>query len=77
MCNQIYRDKAGLDNLTKVKNDLDDILRTTKMLSIENDNTFVLVDTTHNKMESTFDIIKDRMVVQVCKLGDDTGIGSD
>ena len=76
VCNEIYRTKAGLDNLPKVKNDLNDIRRTTKMLSIEDDNTFVLVDTTHDKMESTFEIIKDKMVAQNCKLRNLTGIGS-
>ena len=46
------------------------------MLSIEDDNTFVLVDTTHDKMESTFEIIKDIMVTQNCKLRNLTGIGT-
>ena len=76
VCNEIYRTKAGLDNLPKVKNDLKDIRRTTKMLSIEDDNTFLLVDTTHDEMESTYEIIKDRMVAQVCELRKLTGIGS-
>ena len=64
VCNEIYRTKVGLDNLPKVKNDLKDIRRTTKMLSIEDDNTFVLVDTTNDEMESTFEMIKDSMVAQ-------------
>ena len=46
------------------------------MLSIENDNTFVLVDTTYNEVKATFEIIKDRMVAHVCKLENITEIGS-
>jgi hypothetical protein len=46
------------------------------MLSIEDDSTFVLVDTTHDEIEFTFEIITDKIVPQVCKLVDMTGIGS-
>ena len=46
------------------------------MLSIEEEDTFILVDTDHEKMDSTFETIVDKVVGQVAKLYKFTGIGS-
>ena len=45
------------------------------MLSIEEEDTFILVDTNHDKMESTFETIVEKVVAQVAKLLKFTGIG--
>ena len=76
VCNETYGTKAGLDNLPQTKNDLNDVKRTIKMLSIEEEDTFILVDTDHEKMDSTFETIVDKVVGQVAKLYKFTGIGS-
>ena len=76
VCNEIYGTKAGLDNLPQTKNDLNDVKRTIKMLGIEEEDTFVRVDTSHHEMEATFETIVDKVVAQVAKLLKFTGIGS-
>ena len=46
------------------------------MLGIEKEETFVLVDTNHHEMQATFEAIIDKVVAQVAKLVNFTGIGS-
>ena len=46
------------------------------MLNIKDKNTIVLVDTNHKEIEFEFETLMDKVVAQVCKLNNPTGIGS-
>ena len=76
VCNEIYKTKAGLENLPQTKNDLNDVKRTIKMLNIKDQNTTILVDTNHEEIETEFENLMDKVVAQVAKLNNFTGVGS-
>ena len=76
VCNETYATKAGLENLPQTKKTLKDIKRTIKMLSIKDEDVFVLFDANHNQIETTFEKILDEVVAQACNLHNPTGIGS-
>ena len=76
VCNEIYDTNAGLECLHQTKNDLKNMKITIKMMNIADEDIFELVDVSHDKMESTFETIADKIIGQVCKLGNGTGIGS-
>ena len=46
------------------------------MMNIADEDIFELVDVSHENIESTFETIADKIIGQVCKLGNCTGIGS-
>ena len=46
------------------------------MLNIDDQNTIVLVDTNHKEISAEFETIMDKVVAQVAKLVNFTGVGS-
>ena len=73
-CNETYKTKSGLPNLSQTKNDLNDIRRTVKMMHINKK--FELVDAGHQKIEKVFDELSEEILTQIQPLRNLTGIGT-
>ena len=64
VCNEIFSDKAGLDDLPSTKDDFACIRGLTNMMGIDPRNRTELVDVGHDKMNEEYEKQSDKILAQ-------------